>query len=208
MILNWFNKFFLIPIVRLFVFAKIKPNHITLLGLVFAIVCFYLLINGMWLIASLILLFSGFFDMLDGSIARYSNNATLFGKFLDSFIDRVCESLILCGILIYFIFSEVNNITSLLAYTTICTSIIVSYSRARAESLGIESKEGLMTRAPRVLSLTIGLLIFSFSQNPIISSLSIIDITLLFITILSVFTIIQRVINVKKQTTPANKHHS
>ena len=162
----------------------------------------------MWLIASLILLFSGFFDMLDGSIARYSNNATLFGKFLDSFIDRVCESLILCGILIYFIFSEVNNITSLLAYTTICTSIIVSYSRARAESLGIESKEGLMTRAPRVLSLTIGLLIFSFSQNPIISSLSIIDITLLFITILSVFTIIQRVINVKKQTTPANKHHS
>ena len=132
MILNWFNKYFLIPIVRLFVFAKIKPNHITLLGLVFAILCFYLLINGMWLIASLILLFSGFFDMLDGSIARYSNNTTLFGKFLDSFIDRVCESLILCGILIYFMFSEVSNITSLLAYTTICTSITVSYTHLRA----------------------------------------------------------------------------
>ena len=205
MILNWFNKFFLIPIVRLFVFAKIKPNHITLLGLVFAIVCFYLLINGLWLIASLVLLFSGFFDMLDGAIARYSNNATLFGKFLDSFIDRVCESLVLSGILIYFIFIEQNNLTSFLVYTTICSSIIVSYSRAKAESLGVESKECLMTRAPRVLSLTIGLLIFSFSQNSIVLSLSIIDITLLFITILSIFTIIQRVINVKKQTTPANK---
>ena len=205
MILDWFNKFFLIPIVRMFLLLKIKPNHITLMGLGFAIICCYLIINGLWLSASLILLVSGFFDMLDGAIARYSNNTTLFGKFLDSFVDRVCESLVLGAILIYFIFKNENDITCLLTYTTICTSIIVSYSRARAESLGIESKEGLMTRAPRVLSLTIGLMIFSFSQQPIIFNLHFIDISLLLITILSGFTIIQRVINVKNQTTSDTK---
>ena len=205
MILDWFNKFFLIPIVRMFLLLKIKPNHITLMGLGFAIICCYLIINGLWLAASLILLVSGFFDMLDGAIARYSNNTTLLGKFLDSFVDRVCESLVLGAILIYFIFKNENDITCLLTYTTICTSIIVSYSRARAESLGIESKEGLMTRAPRVLSLTIGLMIFSFSQQPIIFNLHFIDISLLLITILSGFTIIQRVINVKNQTTSDTK---
>ena len=71
MILDWFNKFFLIPIVRMFLLLKIKPNHITLMGLGFAIICCYLIINGLWLSASLILLVSGFFDMLDGAIARY-----------------------------------------------------------------------------------------------------------------------------------------
>ena len=205
MILDWFNKFFLIPIVKIFIFLKIKPNHITLLGLVFAIVCCYLIFYGMWLTASLILLLSGFFDMLDGAIARYSNNTTLFGKFLDSFVDRICESLVLGSVLIYFIFKEESSITAFLSYTTICSSIIVSYSRARAESLGIESKEGLMTRAPRVISLTIGLMIFSFSQQTIVFNLNFIDISLLLITILSVFTIIQRVLIVKNQTTSDSK---
>ena len=135
------------------------------LGLFFAIVCCYLLINGMWFFASLILLISGFFDMLDGALARYSDTTTSFGKFLDSFVDRVCESLILAGILIYFIFVEQNDITALLVYTSICTSLIVSYSRARAESLGVESKDGLMTRAPRVITLTIGIFTFSFLDN-------------------------------------------
>tara|TARA_B100001013_G_C24467037_1_gene385847 strand:- start:79 stop:510 length:432 start_codon:yes stop_codon:yes gene_type:complete len=143
--------------------------------------------------------------MLDGAIARYSNTETLFGKFLDSFIDRVCESLVLSGILIYFIFIEQNNLTSFLVYTTICSSIIVSYSRAKAESLGVESKEGLMTRAPRVITLTVGLFIFSFFRNSIVLNLSFIDISLLFITILSMFTIIQRVINVKNHLTDVDK---
>jgi len=205
MFLNWFNKFLFTPIVKLFILSKIKPNHITLLGLIFSIICCYLLINGLWLIASLILLISGFFDMLDGAIARYSNTETLFGKFLDSFVDRVCESLVLSGILIYFIFIEQNNLTSLLVYTTICSSIIVSYSRAKAESLGIESKDGLMTRAPRVITLTVGIFIFSFFQNSIVLNLSFIDISLLFITILSMFTIIQRVINVKSHLTDVDK---
>ncbi len=205
MFLNWLNKFFFIPIVKLFIIAKIKPNHITLLGLFFAIICCYLIITGMWLIASVTLLISGFFDMLDGAIARYSNTETLFGKFLDSFIDRVCESLVLSGILIYFIFIEQNNLTSFLVYTTICSSIIVSYSRAKAESLGVESKEGLMTRAPRVITLTVGLFIFSFFRNSIVLNLSFIDISLLFITILSMFTIIQRVINVKNHLTDVDK---
>tara|TARA_B100001123_G_C15175603_1_gene973183 strand:+ start:237 stop:716 length:480 start_codon:yes stop_codon:yes gene_type:complete len=159
----------------------------------------------MWLTASLILLLSGFFDMLDGAIARYSNNTTLFGKFLDSFVDRICESLVLGSVLIYFIFKEESSITAFLSYTTICSSIIVSYSRARAESLGVKSNDGLMTRAPRVLSLTIGLLIFSFFQQTTILNLSIIDISLLLITILSVFTIIQRVLIVKNQTTSDSK---
>ena len=205
MFLNWFSKFLFTPIVKLFILSKIKPNHITLLGLIFSIICCYLLINGLWLIASLILLISGFFDMLDGAIARYSNTETLFGKFLDSFVDRVCESLVLSGILIYFIFIEQNNLTSLLVYTTICSSIIVSYSRAKAESLGIESKDGLMTRAPRVITLTVGIFIFSFFQNSIVLNLSFIDISLLFITILSMFTIIQRVINVKSHLTDVDK---
>lgn len=205
MLLTWFNNFFLIPIIKLLVLTKIKPDHITLLGLFFAIVCCYLLINGMWFFASLILLISGFFDMLDGALARYSDTTTSFGKFLDSFVDRVCESLILAGILIYFIFVEQNDITALLVYTSICTSLIVSYSRARAESLGVESKDGLMTRAPRVITLTIGIFTFSFLDNSIVFNLSFIDISLLFITILSLFTVIQRVLNVKKSTSGIDK---
>ncbi len=198
MFLTWFNKVFFIPLIKLLILIKIKPNHITLLGLLLAIICCYLLINGMWLFASFALIISGFFDMLDGAVARYSNTATSFGKFLDSFVDRVCESLVLAGILIYFIFTEPNGISALLAYTSICSSIIVSYSRARAESLGIASTEGLMTRAPRVITLIIGIFIFSFLDNLTVLNLNFIDISLLLITILSLFTAIQRVLNVKK----------
>ena len=102
------------------------------------------------IIASIMLLISGFFDIVDGSVARVSKRATSRGAFLDSNFDKISEALIFIGIAIGGLSSPI------LAMIALSTSILVSYLRARAESLGIELKGvGIGERAERLLILSI-----------------------------------------------------
>ncbi len=115
------------------------------------------------------MLFAGIFDMFDGAMARVCNSATTFGAFYDSTLDRYSESIILLGLLFYALqrpdlhdnywpFAHEQLWMIALIYMAVVGSLMVSYTKARAEGLGLECKTGLLARPERVVILAIGLL--------------------------------------------------
>lgn len=174
----------------------LSPTFWSVIGFAFAILAsiFFALSNFMnqqgwefpWqVIGSIMLLISGFFDIVDGSVARVMKKTTTRGAFLDSNFDKVSEALIFIGIAV----GGLSN--PILAMIALSTSILVSYLRARAESLGIELKGiGIGERAERLLILAICGLI------PISGS---IQWGVLIIILISAFSFIQRFIYVLKR---------
>jgi len=174
----------------------LSPTFWSMIGFAFAILSsiFFGLSNFLnqqgwefaWqVIASIMLLISGFFDIVDGSVARVMKKTTTRGAFLDSNFDKVSEALIFIGIAI----GGLSN--PILAMIALSTSMLVSYLRARAESLGIELKGiGIGERAERLLILAI------FGFIPISGS---IQWGVLIIILISAFSFIQRLIYVLKR---------
>lgn len=117
----------------------------------------------------LLVLFAGIFDMFDGAMARVCNTATTFGAFFDSTLDRYSESIILLGLLVYALqrpdlhdlfwpFAHEQFWMITVIYIAVVGSLMVSYTKARAEGLGLECKTGLLARPERVVILALGLL--------------------------------------------------
>lgn len=153
------------PLARL----GISPNLLTSIGLLLSLVTALVIAQGYLFIGGLLVLFAGVFDMFDGAMARVRNAATTFGAFLDSTLDRYSESIILFGLLWYTLqhpglqgllwpapHEQTWMIT--LIFVSVVGSLMVSYTKARAEGLGIECKSGLLARPERVIILAIGLL--------------------------------------------------
>jgi CDP-diacylglycerol--glycerol-3-phosphate 3-phosphatidyltransferase len=179
------------PVVRFLSRTPITPSAITWLGFLLTTGAAALIITRHLLIASLIVLIAGFFDILDGALARHTNQVTRFGAVLDSTLDRLSESILLLGILV--LYAREQSITGiLLVGAALTASLLVSYLRARAEVLGLECQVGLFTRAERVIVLTLGLLL-----NPIDNALII---ALAIIVVFSLFTAGQRLLYVRRQT--------
>lgn len=143
--------------------------------------------TGHLIAAGIMVLVAGFFDILDGALARRTNQVTRFGGVLDSTIDRICESVILLGIMALFVLRGEEAWAILLVGLAIPSSLLVSYIRARAETVKVDCQVGIFTRAERVVILALGLLI-----NQVIIALAI-------ITLLSLITIVQRLVHVYKQ---------
>jgi CDP-diacylglycerol--glycerol-3-phosphate 3-phosphatidyltransferase len=154
------------PLARL----GVTPNTLTVLGLLLSILTALTIAQGYLLVGGLLVLFAGIFDMFDGALARARNAASTFGAFFDSTLDRYSESIILFGLLWYtlqqpvlhdrfwpFRYEQPWMIT--LIFIAVVGSIMVSYTRARAEGLGLECKTGLLARPERVVILAVGLLI-------------------------------------------------
>ncbi len=153
------------PLARL----GITPNMLTCLGLVLSGITAVVLAQGLLFVGGWLVLFAGIFDMFDGAMARVQNAATTFGAFLDSTLDRYSESIILFGLLYYALqhpglqdkLWPVANEQSWMitfAFIAVVGSLMVSYTKARAEGLGLECKTGLLARPERVVLLAIGLL--------------------------------------------------
>jgi len=128
-----------------------------------------MILQGWLLAGGLLMLFAGIFDMFDGAIARIRNAATTFGAFLDSTLDRYSESIILFGLLYYALqrpglqdrlwpFHSEQPWMITLIYIAVVGSLLVSYTKARAEGLGLECRTGLLARPERVVILALGLL--------------------------------------------------
>ncbi len=157
---------FIRPMARL----GITPNMLTGIGLLLSLVTAVVIAQGFLFIGGLLVLLAGVFDMFDGAMARVQHSATPFGAFFDSTLDRYSESIILFGLLWYTLqrptnFRDVLWPTSheqtwmiFFIYIAIVGSLMVSYTKARAEGLGIECKVGLLARPERVVLLAIGLL--------------------------------------------------
>ena len=167
----------------------ITANILTILGFLLAILAGTFIVFNYLVLGGVFLLISSMFDMFDGAIARASKTTSLFGAFLDSTLDRMSEFLIFSSILIYYLINDSNNIIPIiLCITSIGTSFLVSYTRARAESLQIKCTVGIFTRAERIIVLFLGIIL-----SPIMIFDTIV-ISLAIITALSFVTMLQRII--------------
>ena len=176
------------PIAKVLHALGLSPNMITILGLILSIVASYLIYQGYFLVSGLLILISGFMDMMDGALARRYATASQMGAFLDSVTDRISEAALLFGILLFYL-NQYNTYSGeiKLLFLTLAGSMLVSYLRARGESLNIDCKIGIMTRPERILLISIGLL---FDQLSII---------LWIMATLSALTIIQRFLYITRR---------
>jgi len=145
-------------IARLLGSLGISPNALTILGYLLNLPVMYALATGHMPLGGILLAIASVFDSLDGSLAREMGRVTIFGAFLDSVADRFSEGTVLLGLLLWYL-QNGGRTEIILIYAAIFGSLMVSYTRARAEGVGIECKEGLLTRFERVILLVAGLIL-------------------------------------------------
>lgn len=137
----------------------ISPDFLTLLGFAFSAVAGGFLARGAFAAGAGMLILGSLLDALDGSLARAMGRTSTFGAFLDSTLDRFSEAVVYLGLLFYFSGQPEGRLEVMLIYATIVGSLMVSYTRARAEGLGIDCRVGLFTRMERLVVLILGLLV-------------------------------------------------
>jgi CDP-diacylglycerol--glycerol-3-phosphate 3-phosphatidyltransferase len=182
---GWF-KWVVDPLGKFFLGLGMTPNMMTTLGLLGNFLGAYFLSQGKLVLGGWLVLIMTPIDALDGTMARLRGDPSEFGAFVDSVSDRYAELAILGG-LMYFFAMRGNALGSTLAFAAAAGSVLVSYVKARAESLGFEAKVGLLTRAERYLVLA-PLLVFN---QPIIA--------LWILAVLGNFTALQRIWFVRRQ---------
>jgi len=164
----------------------LMPNTVTILGLAGNLVGAYFLATGRITLGGIIILLMGPIDALDGTMARLRGEPSQFGAFIDSVTDRYSELVILGGLMVYFL-QQQNWLACALVYLAAAGSVMVSYVKSRAESVGFECKVGILTRVERYLVLAPALVI----NQPLIA--------LWIIAILANFTAFQRILHVRQQ---------
>jgi CDP-diacylglycerol--glycerol-3-phosphate 3-phosphatidyltransferase len=179
------------PVVRLLARTSITPNILTLLGFLLSAGAAVLIITENLFAAGFIVLVAGLFDLLDGALARYTNQVTRFGAVLDSTLDRIAEVILLLALLLLYA-REQSIVGILLVGAALPGSLLVSYTRAIAEAADLNCKVGLFTRTERVIILALGLLLSQINYV-LITALGI-------IALLSFFTVGQRLLHVWHQT--------
>lgn len=142
-------------LVRLLTLSGVHPNALTLIGLVVNGAAAWILARGEFLYAGLVILCGAVFDLTDGAVARNANKVTRFGAFLDSVMDRYSDLILLTGLLVYYARIERFSYIVLTAVVMI-GSVLVSYSRARAENLIPSCKVGFLERPERIVLLILG----------------------------------------------------
>ncbi|MDP9315247.1 MAG: glycosyltransferase [Chloroflexota bacterium] len=139
--------------------SRITPNMLTILGLLLTLAVTLTLAAGHLVWGGILVLLTSAFDMLDGALARATERNSKFGAFFDSTIDRYSEALIFLGLLLHYQGVQGSQLQVGLVYLAIIGSLMVSYTRARAEALGLDCKVGILARPERIILLSIGLII-------------------------------------------------
>jgi CDP-diacylglycerol--glycerol-3-phosphate 3-phosphatidyltransferase len=173
--------------------SRLTPNAISLTGLVLNVAAAVLVVERLFFLAGVAFIIGSIMDTLDGRYSRMSGKGTVFGAFLDSTLDRIEEGIVLTAVAAYF--AELGDELAVAGcVATVLGSLMVSYTRARAEALGVECKVGLATRPVRVVLLSIGLV---FGAGELISSVDLLEASIYALTVLTWFTVGQRVWHVR-----------
>ncbi|HEY5268725.1 MAG TPA: CDP-alcohol phosphatidyltransferase family protein [Anaerolineales bacterium] len=180
----WF-RWYLNPIAGFFNRLGIRPNTVTLFGLMGTIGCAVLIAFGHMTWAGILLLFMGPVDAMDGALARLRNEASDWGAFVDAVTDRYSELFLFLGFLIYYML-QANATGVILAYLAAAGSVLVSYVKARADASKLDANVGLLTRVERYIVLIPGL-IFNLPLP-----------VLIIIAILANLTALQRILRVRR----------
>jgi CDP-diacylglycerol--glycerol-3-phosphate 3-phosphatidyltransferase len=158
-----FGRRFFAPVVAYVVgwlkAAGVTPNALTYTGFILTAVTAVFLANGWFRWGALMLIVASMFDMLDGSLARATQQSSKFGAFLDSTLDRYSESITFLALAFHYSRTPATRTELVLVFVIIVGSLMVSYTRARAEGLNIECKAGMLQRPERIILLIVGLLI-------------------------------------------------
>ena len=170
--------------------TNLSPNAITVIGLALNLVVAAVISTGNLLLGGALLLVAGAFDVVDGAVARATNQVSRFGSFFDSTMDRYADAVILGGVLLYFIEDDAGSWPIMLVFITLVGSLMISYTRSKAESLGIRGDVGFAQRAERVIILAAGLML----GYPVWA--------VGVLAILTQFTVLQRIFHVWRELRP------
>ncbi|HEU0251220.1 MAG TPA: CDP-alcohol phosphatidyltransferase family protein [Solirubrobacteraceae bacterium] len=174
--------------------SRLTPNAISLTGLALNIVAAVLVWERFYFLGGIAFIVGSIMDTLDGRYSRMSGKGTPFGAFLDSTLDRIEEGIVLTAVAADFA-REGRSGAAAAVVVAVLASLMVSYTRARAEALGVECKVGIATRPVRVAILAIGLL---FAKGASLGDFSLLAPAVYVLAALSVITVAQRIWHVKR----------
>jgi CDP-diacylglycerol--glycerol-3-phosphate 3-phosphatidyltransferase len=180
--------------------SRLTPNSISMTGFVLNIAAAVLVTQRLFFLAGLTFIAGSLMDMLDGRYSRMSGKGTPFGAFLDSTLDRIEEGAVLTAVAAYFA-SRGDELAVAAVVAVVLGSLMVSYTRARAEALGVECKVGLATRPVRVVLLSAGLL---FAKGAGILDVELLEPAIYAMAGLTAFTVLQRVWHVRRVLSAAS----
>jgi CDP-diacylglycerol--glycerol-3-phosphate 3-phosphatidyltransferase len=173
--------------------SRLSPNAISLTGLALNILAAVLVWQELFFLGGVAFIVGSVMDTLDGRYSRMSGKGTPFGAFLDSTLDRIEEGIVLTAVAAYFA-KQGNAAGAAAVVVAVLASLMVSYTRARAEALGVECKVGIATRPVRVVILSIGLV---FAKGASLGDFSLLEPAVYVLAGLSVITVIQRIWHVR-----------
>jgi phosphatidylinositol phosphate synthase len=175
--------------------SRLTPNAISITGLIGNLIAAALILHHDFVLAGVAFILGSVCDMFDGRYSRMSGKGTPFGAFLDSTLDRVEEGVVLAAVAAWFA-QEGNDFAVGATVIAVVGSYMVSYTRARAEALGVECKVGIASRAVRVVILSAGLV---FGAEELVPGLDLLEPAIYVMAALTVFTALQRVLHVRRQ---------
>ena len=179
--------------------SRLTPNAISLTGFALNLAAAALVVGRMFFLAGIAFIVGSIMDTLDGRYSRMSGKGTPFGAFLDSTLDRLEEGIVLTAVGAYFA-SRHNEVAAAATVAAVLFSLMVSYTRARAEALGVACKVGLATRPVRVVILSVGLV---FAKGASIGNFELLAPAVYVLAALTVLTTLQRILYVRKQLAAA-----
>lgn len=187
------------PVADWLVARRVHPNTITAIGTACSVIGGVIYGTGHIRTAGLFLGLTALFDVLDGTVARRSNRSSTFGAFLDSTLDRLADGAVLGGLAVYYALNAQHHSTPMVVVCLagIIGAFLTSYTRARAEALGIDAKVGMLQRPERVTLLSAPQGIFGLALNGWV-----LGIIIVILTVTAWITVFQRVAYVYEQTKP------
>ncbi len=181
--------------------SRLTPNAISLTGFALNIAAAALVLDRMFFLAGVAFIVGSVMDTLDGRYSRMSGKGTPFGAFLDSTLDRLEEGIVLIAVAAYFA-SRHDQVAVAAVVAAVLFSLMVSYTRARAEALGVSCKVGLATRPVRVVILSIGLV---FAKGASLGHFELLAPAVYVLAALTLVTVIQRIVHVRNQLARADQ---
>ncbi len=175
--------------------SRLTPNAISLTGFTLNLAAAGLLVGRLFFLSGVAFIVGSIMDTMDGRYSRMSGKGTPFGAFLDSTLDRLEEGIVLTAVAAYFA-SRHDQVAVAAVVAAVLGSLMVSYTRARAEALGVACKVGLATRPVRVVILSAGLV---FARGASVGHFELLAPAVYVLAALTVVTIIQRIVYVRKQ---------
>jgi CDP-diacylglycerol--glycerol-3-phosphate 3-phosphatidyltransferase len=175
--------------------SRLTPNAISLTGLALNVLAAVLVWKQLFFLGGVAFVVGSIMDTLDGRYSRMSGKGTPFGAFLDSTLDRIEEGIVLTAVAGYFALHG-NRAAAAGVVVAVLASLMVSYTRARAEALGVECKVGIATRPVRVVILSIGLI---FARGASLGDFQLLEPAVYVLAALSVITVAQRIWHVRSQ---------